>query len=85
MHYTVIIEKKAGKEADNIPEKYRSAIDRTILSLSDNPRPHGCKKLTDREGYRIRVGDYRILYAIDDEAKIVVIYRIKIRGESTYK
>lgn len=42
-------------------------------------------KLTDKEGYRIRVGDYRILYTIDDDNRIVVVYRIKIRSEKTYK
>jgi mRNA interferase RelE/StbE len=50
-----------------------------------NPRPHGSKKLTEKEGYRIRAGDYRILYTIDDETKTVVIYRIKIKGKATYK
>lgn len=85
MTYTVIIERKAQKEAANIPIKYRSIIDKAILSLAFDPRPHGSKKLTDKEGYRIRAGNYRILYTIDDEAKIVVIYRIKIKGKSTYK
>jgi mRNA interferase RelE/StbE len=49
------------------------------------PRPYGSKKLTEKEGYRIRAGDYRILYTIDDEAKVAVIYRIKIKGKSTYR
>lgn len=51
------------------------------LALAKNPKPHASKKLTDKEGYHIRVGNYRILYTIDDKAKVVVIYRIKIRGE----
>ncbi len=85
MSYQTIIENKAQKEAEIIPFKYRSAIDRAILSLASNPRPHGYKKLTDKEGYRIRVGSYRILYTIDERAKIIVIYRIKIKNKSTYK
>lgn len=85
MIYKTIIEKKAQKEAEKVPLKYRSAIDKTILSLSSDPRPIGCKKLTEREGYRVRAGDYRILYSIDDAAKVVVIYRIKIKGKSTYR
>ena len=85
MNYRIIIENKATKEADKIPLKYRTAIDDTILSFALNPRPRNAIKLTDRNGYRIRVGNYRILYTIDDEAKVVVVYRIKIRGESTYK
>jgi mRNA interferase RelE/StbE len=83
--YRIVIERKAQKEAQTIPVKYRSAIDKEILSLALNPRPHGSKKLTEKEGYRIRAGDYRILYTIDDETKTVVIYRIKIKGKATYK
>lgn len=85
MGYKIIIEKKACKEAEKIPAKYRIGIDKAILSMTDNPRPYGSKKLTEKEGYRIRVGDYRILYTIDDEAKVIVVYRIKIKGKATYK
>jgi mRNA interferase RelE/StbE len=85
MTYKVIIEKKAEKEANKIPVSQRAVLDKTIISLEVNPRPHNSKKLTDREGYRVRVGDYRILYTIDDSAKTVVIYRIKIKGKSVYK
>lgn len=85
MIYKIVIERKAQKEAEKIPTKYRSQIDETIISLSSNPRPFGSKKLTEKEGYRVRVGNYRILYAVDNEAKVIVIYRIKIKGKSTYK
>jgi mRNA interferase RelE/StbE len=51
------------------------------MLLSDNPRHSGSKKLTAREGYRIRVGDYRVLYKIDDNAKVVTVYRVKARGD----
>lgn len=85
MNYQIIIENKATKETEKIPPKSRTAIDSAVLSLASNPRPHGSKKLTDKEGYRIRVGAYRVLYTIDDEAKIIVIYRIKIKSKITYK
>ncbi len=85
MNYQIIIEKKAIKEAEKIPVSYRAAIDKAILSLASNPRPVGSKKLTEKEGYRLRSGNYRILYTIDDDTKIVVIYRIKIKGKSIYK
>jgi mRNA interferase RelE/StbE len=85
LNYKIIIEKKASKEAKIIPQKDRIAIDKKILALSVNPRPHASKKLTEKDGYRIRVGNYRILYTIDDAAKTVVIYRIKTRSEKTYK
>jgi len=83
--YRIIIEKRALKEAGKISPKYRPSIDKAILSLSSHPRPRGSKKLTAKEGYRIRVGTYRILYAIDDAAKTVVVYRIKTKGKSTYR
>lgn len=85
MNYKVIIEKKASKEAKSIPQKDRTAIDKKILALSVNPRPQASKKLTEKDGFRIRVGNYRILYTIDDGAKMVIIYRIKTRSEKTYK
>ncbi len=85
MNYRIVIERKAEKEAGKIPSKHRSAIDFAILSLAANPRPRDSKKLTEKEGYRIRAGNYRILYSIDDAAKTVIIYRIKIKGKSTYK
>lgn len=83
--YQIIIEKKARKEAENVPPPQRYRIDKAICSLSDDPRPASGKKITQKEGYRIRVGHYRILYTIDDKARIIVIYRIKIKGKDTYK
>ena len=85
MSYKLIIERKAEKDAAKIPHHLRASLDKAILAIAQNPRPRGSKKLTDKEGYRIRIGDYRVLYTIDDAAKVVVIYRIKIRSESTYK
>jgi len=85
LNYKIVIERKAEKEAEKIPIKYRLAIDKAILSLGSNPRPYGSKKLTGKEGYRIRVGNYRVLYTIDDTGKMVVIYRIKIKGTTTYR
>jgi len=83
--YKVVIERKAEKEAEKIPVKHRASIDKIIISLSTNPRPQGFRKLTAKEGYRTRAGNYRILYTVDDETNTVVIYRIKIRGKATYK
>jgi mRNA interferase RelE/StbE len=83
--YQIIIERKAQKDAEKIPVQYRSAIDRAITGLASDPRPQGCKKLVEKEGYRIRSSNYRILYTIDDEAKIIVIYRIKIKSKHTYR
>lgn len=85
MTYRILVEKRVEKEIRRIPPRDRERIDREILALSSKPRPRDCKKLTEKEGYRIRAGDYRVLYTIDDENKTVVIYRIKIRSEKTYR
>ncbi|MBN2199098.1 MAG: type II toxin-antitoxin system RelE/ParE family toxin, partial [Candidatus Aminicenantes bacterium] len=52
-----------------------------IRSLSDEPRPYGCQKLSAQERYRIRQGDYRIVYSIDDAAKTIEIFKIGRRSE----
>ena len=85
LNYRIVIERKAEKEAENIPLPQRYTIDKAILSLSSNPRPHDCKELMHREGYRIRVGNYRVLYTVDDKSRTVVVYSIKIKGKGTYK
>jgi mRNA interferase RelE/StbE len=57
------------------------SVKKMILLLGENPRPFGCQKLAADEGYRIRAGDFRILYRIDDRAKEIMIYRVKHRRE----
>jgi len=62
LSYQVIVEKGIGRDVRNIPLADRIRIDKAIQVLSSNPKPSGCTKLTAKEGYRIRVGNYRILY-----------------------
>lgn len=82
MKYQLKIIPKAQKDLDGIRGKDFSFIKKKILPLSQNPRPFGCKKLTKEDGYRIRVGNFRILYRIDDTLREVIIYRIKYRKEA---
>ena len=56
-------------------------ISRAILSLEKNPFPSGCKKLKNRDGFRIRVGDYRVLYLVDVKLKQIVVGSIGHRRE----
>jgi mRNA interferase RelE/StbE len=56
-------------------------INNAIAGLAENPRPPGVKKQTAREGYRIRMGDYRVLYRIGDSERVVIIYRVMGRGD----
>ena len=55
-----------------------------IYYLRENPRPAGVKKLTGQEAYRIRIGDYRVLYTVDDKLKEVRVEAVRKRDERTY-
>jgi len=79
--YKVLIRKSAAGELGRIPKKDLGRMVEKIRSLSDQPRPHGIEKLSGQERYRIRQGDYRIIYAIDDAGLMVEIYKIGHRSE----
>ena len=79
--YTLKILPEAQKDLNQLQYKIFNNIKNTILRLAANPRPYGAIKLTNEEGYRIRIGDYRALYRIDDKRKEIFIYRIKHRRE----
>ncbi len=80
--YKVFLEHQAARELDSLSlEAFRRA-DAAIARLGENPRPPGCLKLSGEEGYRIRVGRYRILYEVDDRTKSVTIYRVKHRSQA---
>lgn len=79
--YRLEINQAAHRQVRKLPSETQERINQAIVRLSEEPRPSRAKKLTGREGYRIRVGDYRILYQIDDGAKVVVIYRVMARGD----
>jgi mRNA interferase RelE/StbE len=80
--YRILLLPQAEKDLDEFRGKILQQIKGKILSLSKNPRPHGCLKLTADEGYRLRSGNYRVIYRINDKEKIVYIYRIKHRKEA---
>ncbi len=73
MAYQITIKKSVFKSLEKIQEPYYSNIKTTLFNLADNPRPSGCKKLQGRNGYRIRVGDFRIIYEIFDEVLVVEV------------
>ena len=74
--YKIEIKKTAVKELNNLPLNDLKKIIQKIQNLAVNPRPPGCKKLAGEEKYRIRCGNYRILYMIEDD--ILIIYIVKI-------
>jgi len=80
--YSLEVKQSAQKELDALDDALFTRIDRKILALADNPRPAGCKKLKGyKDQWRVRVGDWRVLYIIDDDAKLVTITRIAHRRE----
>ncbi len=83
--YSILLSNRAEKQLDKFDNKQYQKIKIAILTLIDNPRPFGCIKLTNQEGYRIRVGNYRILFEIDDSKKNVKIYSVKHRKDAYRK
>jgi mRNA interferase RelE/StbE len=79
--YRITIKRSAAKELEDIPKKDLQRIVKRIRSLAENPRPHGSQKLSHKEQYRIRQGDYRIVYSIEDEELLVDIVKIGHRRE----
>lgn len=81
MPYAVYLKRSAEKELAGWPgEVYRKIIKR-LLTLKDNPRPHGAKKLWGGGSYRIRVGDYRVLYTIADALQKIEVSPVGHRRE----
>lgn len=81
MNYTVTIHTPAKKSLCRLPENVQTRIARAMLDLEANPRPSGAVKLSGRDGWRIRAGDYRVIYTIDDTKKEVVIFALGHRRE----
>lgn len=81
MVYSITFKKKAIKALTKINEPYYSAIKTAIYNLAENPRPNGYIKLKGRDGYRIRVGTYRIIYDIYDSTLVVDVVNIGSRGD----
>lgn len=81
MAYVVSFLRRAQKELADLSKESYARVRDEIQALADEPRPSGCKKLKGREGWRIRVGDYRVIYDIDDEAQTVLIVHIGHRRD----
>lgn len=81
MKYTVLIERYAQKQIMRLDKRVIPVIKTAIASLADNPRPYGYKKLKGEDAYRIRVGDYRIIYEIDNDKIIVIVVSVGHRKE----
>lgn len=79
--YEVLIDRSAQKQLQKIAAPNFNRIVKAIYALGNNPRPQGYKKLTGRDGYRIRIGDYRVIYQIEDNVLKVFVIEIGHRRE----
>ncbi|MBI3510701.1 MAG: type II toxin-antitoxin system RelE/ParE family toxin [Bacteroidetes bacterium] len=83
MIYLITVKRSAVKEIEMLPVKVASKIVDAIRALAVNPRPTGCIKLKGDGGYfwRIRIGDYRVIYSIKDEIKIINVQKVGHRKD----
>jgi mRNA interferase RelE/StbE len=79
--YRLEVKRTAAKEIADLPKADCRRVVAKIQLLARDPRPHGCEKLSGAEKYRVRQGDYRILYEIDDSTKSVTVVKIGHRRE----
>jgi len=81
--YRVLLERTAEKDLARLSSETHDRIVAAIRALATNPRPLGCRKLTgSKSDWRIRVGDYRVIYEIADEIRVVRVNRVRHRREA---
>ena len=81
--YRVLLERGAEKDLSRLSSEIHERIIAAIQALRNNPRPPGCRKLTgSKNDWRIRVGDYRVIYEIADDIRVVRVNRVRHRREA---
>ena len=80
-NYDLRIKSSAVRALEELPRNDRVKVARRMQELAHEPRPHGCEKLSGEEKYRIRQGNYRVIYSIDDDGRSVLIVKIGHRKE----
>lgn len=81
MSYEVRLSNRAEKQLIRLPKESYERILTALLALEKDPRPRGSRKLKGQSGYRLRVGDYRSIYEIDDAMRVVTIIRVGHRRD----
>jgi mRNA interferase RelE/StbE len=81
MSYRLFLLPRAQKELTRLPNQAYERTRAAIRALAEEPRPTGCRKLSGREGWRIRVGDFRVLYEIDDAQRTVTVLHVGHRRD----
>ena len=87
MAYQIRIGKRVRKETARLPRQDQARVLSAIKALAENPRPAGCRpvRAIERGTYRVRVGDYRVIYVVLDDEQVIIVARIAKRSESTYR
>jgi len=81
--YEVVFARSARRELEALPERLAGRVLRRIEGLRTTPRPRGCRKLVSSDSlWRLRVGDHRIVYAVDDTEKLVDVIAIRHRRDA---
>ncbi|MFA0752658.1 MAG: hypothetical protein IMHGJWDQ_000418 [Candidatus Fervidibacter sp.] len=81
MSYQVLFTPRAVRDIRRLQPELQQRLLKAIAALGDNPRPQGCEKVRGSDEWRIRVGDYRVRYRIDDSQHQVIVTRIGHRNE----
>ena len=81
MSYEVLIRRRATKQLAELPLREYERVKLSIFALGDNRRPQGCLKLTGRSGWRIRIGNYRVIYEVDDPSRTVTVLDVGNRRD----
>lgn len=79
--YRVEVQRSAERELSRLSAELFARVTTKISALAEDPRPPGAQKLMGLDGYRIRVGDYRILYELDDTTRVVFVTRVRHRRD----
>jgi len=78
---SVLIRRSAEKEIERLPRNIRRLVVARIVALREEPRPSGSQKLAGQDAHRIRQGAYRVVYTIDDAARVVTVVRVAHRSD----
>ena len=85
MVYRIQVVRVVQKQILSLPKEAQIQVVRAIDNLANTPRPSGCKKLRGADFWRIRIGRYRVVYQINDEALLVILVKVALRKEDTYR
>lgn len=81
--YEILLERRAERDLKQLPADVFQRVVAAMLQLANDPRPSGCKKLTGSvNDWRIRVGDYRVLYEIGDHTQVIRVMRVRHRRDA---